>query len=85
MKKLRRPRAIRVPSAGVLLRSVQDYIDLVWMTGARTGITAMELADKARVHPGTAARHLAGRITTPHLRTAAAILQALGYTVRVRS
>lgn len=84
MTRLQKPRRRTVNSKGLVIKSVQDYIDLVWMAGSH-GVSAGALSDRAGVCYGTAAKHLAGDITTPHLRTAVAILHALGYHVTVRS
>jgi len=82
--KLRKPKRRVVASQGLIIRSVQDYIDLVWMAGSN-GTTAIELSARAGICYGTAAKHLAGDITTPHMRTAVSILQALGYKIKVGS
>jgi len=84
MLKVRKLRRRSVPSTGLVLKSVQDYIYLVQMASAN-GMTAAQLCDKAGVCYGTAAKHLAGDITTPHLRTTIAILKTIGYTVRAQS
>jgi predicted metalloprotease len=83
-------RATKPSPHGVLIETAADYCNLVWNESQVQSLAAKDIAKKTRekgraVSTDTIRKHMLGDVVNPQLRTAGAILAALGYEMRMRS
>jgi DNA-binding phage protein len=79
-----RRRVAQIERKGPLvLRSVQEYLELVMFEASRTSEDPRAIAEKAGVAAETYRAHASGQVRDPRYRTCMGILKALGYDVLV--